>query len=476
MAALRALCGRIGIAVVACVAVTVGAVYEVNHYIDQRVSEIKRVAVVTAPPSGHGMNFLIVGSDSRDFVRSKQEAQAFTDATTTVGGPARSDTMMVLHADGNRSYAVSFPRDLWVDIPGRGQSKINAAFNDGPQKVVDTLKQNFDVDVNHYLEVDFKTFQEVVNAVGSVPVYFPAPVRDQYSGLGPTVVAGCYHLDGSAALAYVRSRHLQYYDPTYTDSKTGEHWKPADPLSDLDRIQRQQSFTKKLGRIAVQQTFDHPLLAPDIVNGIIPNLKADRGFDRAALDALVRAFMGLSVGNEGGLTFQTLPWDGPNRRSGQDVLLVKYPEADAVLAVLRGQAVAPTPTTSTVATSSSGTAPAVRPVDVRVKVLNGSGKSGAAGDAATAFSRLGFPSGGVGNDSRGLVDRTEVRYQPGDEAKAQLVSGSVPGAQLVPDSALSGTDVVVVLGKDFTRIGTTSPAVPTSTATATTVSPEAACN
>ena len=253
--------------------------------------------------------------------------------------------------------------------------------------------------MNHYLEVDFKTFQEVVNAVGSVPVYFPAPVRDQYSGLGPTVVAGCYHLDGSASLAYVRARHLEYFDASYTDPKTGEHWKPADPLADLDRIQRQQSFVKKLGRIAVQETFDHPLLAPDVVDGIIPNLKADRGFDRAALDQLVRAFMGLSVGHEGGLTFQTLPWDGPNRRDGQDVLLVKHPDADAVLAVLRGQA-PPTPTTSTVAASSSGTPAAVRPVDVRVKVLNGSGKNGAAGDAATAFSRLGFPNGGGQRSSR----------------------------------------------------------------------------
>ena len=120
MAALRALCGRIGIAIVVCVAVIVGAVYEVNRYIDARVREIKRIAVVTAPLSGHGMNFLIVGSDSRDFVTSKEEAEAFTDSNTTITGPARSDTMMVLHANGNKSYAVSFPRDLWVNIPGRG--------------------------------------------------------------------------------------------------------------------------------------------------------------------------------------------------------------------------------------------------------------------------------------------------------------------------------------------------------------------
>ena len=82
----------------------------------------------------------------------------------------------------------------------------------------------------------------------------------------------------------------------------------------------------------------------------------------------------------------------------------------------------------------------------------------------------------MGNDPRGLVDRTEVRYHPGDEAKAQLVAGTLPGAGLVPDSTLSGTDVVVVLGKDFTKVGTTSPAAAPSTTTAATVSPEDACN
>ena len=118
--------------------------------------------------------------------------------------------MMVLHADGDNSFAVSFPRDLWVDVPGHGKEKINAAFNDGPQKVIDTLKADFDLDINHYLEVNFKTFEDIVNAVGSVPVYFPYPARDQLSGLGPTWVGGCYQLDGPNALAYVRSRYLEY--------------------------------------------------------------------------------------------------------------------------------------------------------------------------------------------------------------------------------------------------------------------------
>jgi hypothetical protein len=120
----------------------------------------------------------------------------------------------------------------------------------------------------------------------------------------------------------------------------------------------------------------------------------------------------------------------------------------------------------------------VRPSDVRVRVLNASGVQGAAGDAETAFGKLGFVNGGVANDPRGLIDHSEVRYHPGDEAKAQLVAASLPGAQLVADSTLSGTDVVVALGKNFTGVGAASGSTSSGTAapstTTTTVSPAAA--
>jgi hypothetical protein len=116
----------------------------------------------------------------------------------------------------------------------------------------------------------------------------------------------------------------------------------------------------------------------------------------------------------------------------------------------------------------------VRPADVRVLVRNGSGVQGAAGTTAQALQQKGFVNGGAENDPRGTVDHSEVRYAPNDQAKAQLVASYVAGAQLVPDSSLSGTDVVLVLGKSFQGLGTTAttgaPAAP-----ATTLSPEAAC-
>ena len=448
------------------------AVFQINRYIDHEVAKIPRVSVQTAAASPSGAtNFLIVGSDTRSFVKSEGDKEAFTNSDTTVNGPARSDTMMVLHADGANSFAVSFPRDLWVNIPGHGKEKINAAFNDGPQKVIDTLKADFDLDIQHYLEVNFKTFEDIVNAVGSVPVYFPYPARDQLSGLGPTWVGGCYQLDGPNALAYVRSRYLEY--------KINGVWQNASPRADIDRIQRQQGFIKKLGRIAVQHALNDPLLARDLADRVIPNLTVDHAFDRAAFNQLVEAFVGLS-GGTGGPTFETLPWEMGD--SSGSYLLVKQPEAEAMLAILRGQAPIPTTTTAPAGTSGSsggGTTsapPAVRPSDVRVKVLNASGVQNAAGNTSQSLQQLGFVSGGSGNDPRNLVDRSEVRYAPGDAAKANLVAASVPDAHLVEDASLPGTDIVLVLGKSFQGLGsTTTTTTGGPAATATTLSPESAC-
>jgi LCP family protein required for cell wall assembly len=473
LAALRAFSGRIVIAIVVCALVMGAAVFQINRYIDDEVAKIPRVQLTTAaaPPDG-GTNFLIIGSDTRSFVKTEGDKEAFTDSEVTADGPARSDTMMVLHADGKSSYAVSFPRDLWVNVPDHGNERINAAFNDGPQKVIDTLKGNFGLDIQHYLEVNFKTFEDIVNAVGSVPVYLPYPARDQYSGLGPTLVAGCYHLDGPPALAYVRSRHLEYY-------KNGE-WVDASGLSDIDRIQRQQDFVKKLGRIAVHRTLDDPMIAPDLADKMIPNLTADTGFDRTAFNQLVQAFLGLS-GTSGGPTFETLPWER-GTRSGQDILLAKEPEADAVLAVLKGQAPIPTTTSAPAgdgsgSDSTSASSPNVRPSDVRVLVQNGSGVQNAAGNTSQELTTKGFVSGGAENDPRGTIDRSEIRYAPSDLAKAKLVATYVPDAQLVEDSSLSGTDVVLALGKSFDGLASPSTATTGSapTPTSTTLSPEAAC-
>ena len=94
-------------------------------------------------------------------------------------------------------------------------AKINSAFNGtggGPERVIKTLEQNFGFSINHYLEVDFRSFEGIVNAIGSVPVYIPHPALDTFTGF-VAVNAGCYHLDGYDALQWVRTRHIEFLNP-----------------------------------------------------------------------------------------------------------------------------------------------------------------------------------------------------------------------------------------------------------------------
>jgi LCP family protein required for cell wall assembly len=232
---------RVLIALVVCTGSVVGAVFVVNSYIDDEIDGIPRVPLVTSSVETNGVNFLIVGSDSRAFVEAEGgvSAEQFGDPDVETG--KRSDTMMVLHANGDRSFAVSFPRDTWVTFPDADEGKINGAFNDGPQAVVDTLQQNFDLAVNHYLEVDFRSFEGLVDAIGGVPVYFEHITRDQMTGLLNPFPKFCNVLDGGQALAYVRSRFPEHY-------VDGE-WVDAQGLGDFDRINRQQErWSRPKGR------------------------------------------------------------------------------------------------------------------------------------------------------------------------------------------------------------------------------------
>ena len=96
-----------------------------------------------------------------------------------------SDTLMLMHvsADRSRVTVVSIPRDSWVDIPGHGMSKINAAYGDGgPKLMVQTVEQATGLTVNDYVEVNFLGFVKVIDALGGVNICLPEPVDDPTAG------------------------------------------------------------------------------------------------------------------------------------------------------------------------------------------------------------------------------------------------------------------------------------------------------
>ena len=176
------------------------------------------------------LTFLVVGSDSREGL---DDLAFFGQA-----GGERGDVIMLVHLDQATGEArlLSIPRDLWVNIPGNGDGKINAAYSyGGPSLMVQTIRENLGIDVNHYVEVDFLGFVAMVDELGGVEMSFPYPARDAKSGL--SVEAGSQTLDGEHALAYARSRKYEEYQD--------DRWVSVD-ASDLGRTQRQQEVVRAI--------------------------------------------------------------------------------------------------------------------------------------------------------------------------------------------------------------------------------------
>jgi polyisoprenyl-teichoic acid--peptidoglycan teichoic acid transferase len=376
-----------------------GAVLAVNYVINTKLSSVSRVGLRTARHSTGPENFLVVGSDTRAFTSGNKSLQQQFGNEAGNGGQ-RSDTMMLIRVDPDRgtTLVISFPRDLWVQIPGMGLSKINAAYNAGPQKVIDTLKQDFNININHFVQVDFSSFQGVVNAIGTIPVYVQYPARDNQTGLYQPI-AGCEQFSGADALAYVRSRELQYYSPT-----RGE-WLAADGVPDINRIARQQQFIKRLAGIAVKSSLSNPLTANTIVNRVLKNVTVDSSLSKDDILALVDAFRTINPNDAGHVQFATMPWvSGPTQGGGQDVLYVQQPAADTLLARVGGSA------------------------DPNQVSINGNPPVGSAG-STTNGSTGGTTNGSTGSTSTSTSTTTTTTTAPQTTTPAQR---GTPGAAPTP--------------------------------------------
>src|SRR4051794_35503128 len=157
-------------------------------------------------------NFLVTGADNS----TDKSCVQLEDKGPRSG--ERSDTIMVIRLDPatKRSAVLSFPRDLWVKIPGHGTQRINGAYRrDDPNLLIDTIQQEFGLQIDHFIQIDFCAFQRLVSAVGGVSVPLDFPVRDTATGLlvdDVTAPGTCHRFDGVEALKYVRSRHFEYQD------------------------------------------------------------------------------------------------------------------------------------------------------------------------------------------------------------------------------------------------------------------------
>ncbi len=188
-----------------------------------RVDKVDFEPAGDRPGDQSGTTYLLVGSDSREGL-SKEERKALS--TGNAGG-GRTDTIMLLHTGSGPNLLMSIPRDLEVEIPGRGTSKINAAYaDDGPKLLVETVENLTGIRIDQYVEIGMGGVVGVVDAVGGIEICPDKKMVDKDAGLN--ITKGCQEVDGSTALAYSRSRHAQ-------------------TLGDLDRVRHQREVVAAIG-------------------------------------------------------------------------------------------------------------------------------------------------------------------------------------------------------------------------------------
>ncbi len=275
-------------------------------------------------------NFLITGADNNSCIDPDSPyAPAFGDRSNL---GERSDTIMLWRVNPSTSQVavLSFPRDLFVDIAGTSRKgRINEAYErDNPQKLIDTIYQNFGINTDHFVQVDFCAFRTLVNAVGGVAVPFATPVRDSNTGLN-VPEAGCFTFDGDHALAYARSRKLQWLDPD-----TGE-WR-QDGTSDLGRISRQQDFLRR----TVSRLLSKGAYNPDVAGGLIETLSEYIVADPDLTPRKMLEFAGVLSGVDPAAITTYQINANPRTIQGNAVLVpsIDGDNMQAVLAVFRGEA------------------------------------------------------------------------------------------------------------------------------------------
>jgi LCP family protein required for cell wall assembly len=437
-----------------------GALTLINSHVDRKCifcgdkeAEARRPKK-TEVSGGKALNFLLVGSDSREGATPEELKLFGTEANP---GATLTDTIILVHLSPKRDKAVlvSFPRDSWVEIPGHGSSKINTAYGrgerdrkgGGPALLIQTLENLTGIYVDHYLEVRFGGFLKMVDALGGVDVCLPRAMKDKDAALD--LPAGKSHVRGTQALAFVRARK-------------------SDPRGDFGRIQRQQQF---LGGMLRRATSAGILARPDrlfrFLDTVARNLTVDDKLGINDMRNLASKLRGLDPAK---IVFVTVPYiPGRGTYHGQQLAVDLDRVADQALfdAIKRDDAI------------SAGASPApsqppndlfVHPERIRLRVLNGNGVDGAAAKAAEDLRGVGFQIVGTGPaDSFGYA-QTIVRYGPNKADSARTTAAAIPGAALQLDQTL-GSVVEVVLGTNYSGARPVVIASPTAAPSGPTATP-----
>lgn len=372
-------------------------------------------------------NYLLLGSDSREGLTPEEQEAFGTDED--IGGENRSDTIIVVHTEPDQKQAIflSFPRDLWVEIPGMGMGRINSAFEGGIQgkgafRVARTVKDLTGMQIHHVLYVSLAGFQGLVDALGGVDMCVPYAMQDELTGLD--IPAGCQRFDGATALAFVRTRH-----------------QPCDAVPDFARISRQQQFLRAV--IAGLLSPGRLLSLPSLVPRLLGNLVVDEGLNPAELAFLAGELEGVGTENADFRSVPTIPAGVVVGGRYLSIVRMVQPDADELFRRIRnGRPL------GDLGAELSQTAPS--PANIVAAVYGGDASS----VSAEVFGVL--MDGGF-NTSPGLLDASQIDspvkgsvilYREGEEPKAKVLGAYLRNLELVaapPGTLPDGQDVAVVV-------------------------------
>jgi len=274
--------------------------WAVTSYVNSSLGRVN--AGTSGTPASGPINILMVGIDTRGGLTHHQEVALHVGNSISTN----TDTMMLMHipADHDSIQVVSLPRDSWVDIPGHGMNKINAAYGiGGPQLMVRTVEHATGLVINDYVEIDFLGFVKVINALGGVSVCLPYAVDDHYSGL--RLSAGRHHVNGTIALEFVRDRH-------------------SFALSDLARIKdQQQLLSSALSKAMHIGLIANPIRLQEFLSSVSAAVTVDQGFNLIRLADELRGIRPSDV------TFTTVPLSSINYQTPTGELAVLWDKPQA---------------------------------------------------------------------------------------------------------------------------------------------------
>ena len=285
----------LGILVLLVAAAIVGYASYLGRTFDEQAQKLAEDEVFpSAQPkaeSGDPINILLLGSDSRS---------GDVDYGADVRGH-RSDTIMVMHLNGDRSGAqvMSIPRDLWVPIEGHGSAKINAAMSFGGLSLAtQTVGEFIDAPIHHVAILDFQGFQALTDAVGGVDV----ESEQAFTSGGSTFVEGTNHLNGEDALIFVRERY------SFADG-------------DLQLGRNQQAYLRGLvDAIVSADTLSNPRKVAAMVRDFAPYMTVDDGLTASRIAGLAYEMRDVRPGD---IQFFSAPIAGAaTSADGQAILTV----------------------------------------------------------------------------------------------------------------------------------------------------------